>query len=273
MGNYHHHQNPSAFNLDLNVVSTICSTYPADGLYVINSTQHSPLLGFAYDGFPIYGAYAYANTNGTGAISRMKSSYQLRTNTTRTNGPAINQVVGTQTLFNGYFREDYEYVAHPGDATYLDANNGRICNTPEYPISLYPNGIYCYFTTVDANHNSAYPYVVGPNFYGNVVTTTVTSLPAGTTTYLANDSFNFNDDKIIIAPNPAKDFIAIQLQMAENNLKVELIDELGKVVKTSEILQGSTLSIIETETVYNGLYFLRISSDKESKTFKVIIDK
>lgn len=273
MGNYHHHQNPSAFNLDLNVVSTICATYPADGLYVINSTQHSPLLGFAYDGFPIYGAYAYANTNGTGAISRMKSSYQLRTNTTRTNGPAINQVVGTQTLFNGYFREDYEYVAHPGDATYLDANNGRICNTPEYPISLYPNGIYCYFTTVDANHNSAYPYVVGPNFYGNVVTTTVTSLPAGTTTYLANDSFNFNDDKIIIAPNPAKDFIAIQLQMAENNLKVELIDELGKVVKTSEILQGSTLSIIETETVYNGLYFLRISSDKESKTFKVIIDK
>jgi hypothetical protein len=273
MGNYHHHQNPSAFNLDLTVLSTICAAYPADGLYVINSTQHSPLLGFAYDGFPIYGAYAYANTNGTGIISRMKSSYQLRTNTTRVNGPAINQVVGTQTFFNGYFREDYEYVANTGNATYLDSHNGRICNTPEYPVSLYPNGIYCYFTTVDANHNSAYPYVVGPNFYGNVVTTTVTSLPAGTTTFLANTNFNFNDDKIIIAPNPAKDFIAIQLQMAENNLKVELIDELGKVVKTSEILQGSTLSIIETDTVYNGLYFVRISNDKESKTFKVIIDK
>ena len=273
MGNYHHHQNPSAFNLDLNVLSTICSTYPADGLYVINSSQHSPLLGFAYDGFPIYGAYAYANTNGTGAITRMKSSYQLRTNTTRTNGPAINQVVGTQTMFNGYFREDYEYVAHPGDATYLDASNGRICNTPEYPISLYPNGIYCYFATVDANHNSAYPYVVGPNFYGNVVTTTVTSLPTGTTTFLANDSFNFNKNNIVVAPNPAQDFIAIQIQIAENNLKVELIDELGKVVKTGEILQGSTLSIIETETVYNGLYFLRISNNKDSKTFKVIIDK
>ena len=61
--------------------------------------------------------------------------------------------------------------------------------------------------------------------------------------------------------------------MLENNLKVELIDELGKVVKTSEILQGSTLSIIETETVYNGLYFLKISNDKQSKTFKVIINK
>ena len=61
--------------------------------------------------------------------------------------------------------------------------------------------------------------------------------------------------------------------MLENNLKVELIDELGKVIKTSQILQGSTLSIIETDTVYNGLYFLRISNDIESKTFKVIIDK
>jgi hypothetical protein len=38
-GNYHHHQNPSAFNLDLNVISTVCDTYPSDGLYVINSVN------------------------------------------------------------------------------------------------------------------------------------------------------------------------------------------------------------------------------------------
>ena len=279
-GNYHHHQNPSAFNLDINVLSTICSTYPSDGLYVIDSNVHSPLLGFAYDGFPIYGAYAYTNTNGTGAIARMKSSYQLRTNTTRVNGPAINQVVGTQTLFNGYFREDYEYVAHPTDPTYLDSHNGRICNTPEYPVSLYPNGIYCYFATVDANHNSAYPYVVGPTFYGTVCISaqgsdcnTVTTIPSGTTTYLANNTFNFNDTKITIAPNPAQDFIAIQSQMTEIDLKVELIDELGKVVKTSQILQGSTLSIIETDTIYNGIYFVKISDGKNSKSLKVIINK
>ena len=154
-GNYHHHQNPSAFNLDLVVTSTICSTYPADGLYVINTAQHSPLIGFAYDGFPIYGAYAYADVNGTGTITRMKSSYQLKNQTTRTNGPSVGQVVGTQTFFNGYFREDYEYVAHPNDPSYLDKHNGRFCVTPEYP-----NGIYCYFATVDANHNSSYPYAV-----------------------------------------------------------------------------------------------------------------
>lgn len=279
MGNYHHHQNPSAFNLDLNVISNICDAYPSDGLYVINPTQHSPLLGFAYDGFPIYGAYAYTNTDGTGEITRMQSSYQLKNQTTRTNGPNVGQVLGTQTFFNGYFREDYEYVTHNDDPTYLDIHNGRVCNTPEYPIALYPNGIYCYFATVDANHNSAYPYAVGPTFYGNKSATTggaVTTVPIGATTYtptLAASSFENSAFKIQIAPNPAQDFIAIQCQMAEQDMQVELIDELGKVVKSSKILQGSTLSIIETDTVYNGVYFIKVSFGKNSKTFKAIIEK
>ena len=269
MGNYHHHQNPSAFNLDLLVTSNICDTYPSDGLYVINPNIHSPLLGFTYDGFPIYGAYAYTNVNGTGAVARMKSSYQLKNQTTRTNGPAVNQVVGTQTFINGYFREDYEYVAHPNDPAYLDSHNGRFCITPEYP-----NGIYCYFTTVDVNHKSTYPYVVGPTYYGNVAVSTVTSVPAGTTTYvLANQTFSLDKIKVTIYPNPASDFIAIQSDLFETDLNVELIDELGKIVKTSKILQGSTLSVIETDAVYNGIYLVRISNGKTSKSYKVIIAK
>jgi len=84
MGNYHHHQSPSAFKLDLNVISTICDLYDADGLYAIDSTSHSPLIGYAYDGFPIYGAYGYKNTDGTGGITRIKSGYQLRAMTSRT---------------------------------------------------------------------------------------------------------------------------------------------------------------------------------------------
>ena len=181
MGNYHHHQNPSAFNLDLTVISTVCNLYLADGLYVINSSQHSPLLGFAYDGFPIYGAYGYANTNGTGGIVRMKSSYGLRNITTRTTystgasvtaGPAVSS-----TYPLGYFREDYVYTA-PTSTDYLDEHNGRFCVTPEYP-----SGTYAYFCTVDANHNSAYPYAVGPTFYGNKVVTKVTTIPGTATTY------------------------------------------------------------------------------------------
>lgn len=268
-GNYHHHQNPSAFNLDLVVLKTICDTYPSDGLYVINTTIHSPLIGYAFDGFPIYGAYGYATVDGTGGISRMKSSYQLKNQTTRANGPAVNQVVGTQTFFNGYFREDYEYVAHPSDPTYLDSHNGRFCITPEYP-----NGMYCYFATVDANHNSVYPYVVGPYFYGNKTVTSVASVPAGATTYLstAND-YLLKDKSVVIYPNPAQEFFAIQTALNETDLKVEIINELGQIVKTSTIAQGSTLSIIETDALYNGMYIVKISNGKSVLSKKIIINK
>jgi len=274
-GNYHHHQNPSAFNLDLIQLSTICNVYSSDGLYTINPTEHSPLLGFAYDGFPIYGAFAYTNGNdASNGVSRMKSSYQLRNITARTHyadgtdvtdGPAIN------TNFPlGWYREDYEYIAHPNDPTYLDEHNGRICKTPEYP-----NEIYCYFTTVDNNYNSTYPYSVGPTYYGIKSAVKVTSITENTLTYtaLSTNDFIKNDFKIIIAPNPIQDFIAIQTPMAENDMDVYLINELGQIVKTSKILQGSTLSIIETDTIYNGIYFVKVTDGKKDKTVKVIINK
>jgi len=181
MGNYHHHQNPSAFKLDKNVISDICTLYDADGLYTINPSIHSPLIGFAYDGFPIYGAYGYKNADGTGGIVRMKSSFQLRSITVRTHyadgtdvldGPPVN---ATYPL--GYFKEDYVFVAH-AEEDYLDDHNGRFCITPEYP-----NGTYAYFCTVDDNWNSAFPYVVGPTFYGVKTASKVTSVTEPTTVY------------------------------------------------------------------------------------------
>jgi hypothetical protein len=186
MGNYHHHQNPSAFDLDLNVISTICNLYDADGLYAIDSTVHSPLIGFAYDGFPVYGAYAYKNTNGTGGIVRMKSSFSLRNITVRntlytgasvTAGPPVNT-----TYPLGSFKEDYQFNT-PTASDYLDIHNGRFCVTPEYPA-----GTYCYFATVDANWNSAYPYLIGPTYYGTKVAAKVTSISESVTTYTASST-------------------------------------------------------------------------------------
>ena len=265
MGNYHHHQNPSAFNLDLIIVSNICETYPADGLYVIDTESHSPLIGFAYDGFPIYGAYGFANADGTGGIVKMNSSYELPGATTRINGPDINN-----TYFEGYFREDYNYVSHTEDF-YLDEHNGRFAITPEYP-----EGIYAYYATVDENHNSAYPYAVGPTFYGNVVATKVNTINEDTTNYdssLGIESFDESNLNLVIYPNPAQDFIAIQSNMVPENLKLELINELGQVILTNQILQGSTLSIMEIHTLYDGIYFLRVSKQNNSKTYKIIIKK
>ena len=148
-GEYHHHVNPTCLYDDT------------------DDSKHAPLIGFAFDGFPIYGAYGYDQPNGTGIFRKMQSSYQLRNITSRTTlpngtvlqpsqyGPAIS---GQYPL--GSFLEDYEYVAGSGD---LDVHNGRFCVTPEYP-----NGIYAYFVTIDGNENPVYPYVIGPTYYGTV---------------------------------------------------------------------------------------------------------
>jgi hypothetical protein len=52
-----------------------------------------------------------------------------------------------------------------------------------------------------------------------------------------------------------------------------MIDELGKIVLTKTFYQGSSTCYIETDTIYNGIYFIKISDIESSKTFKVIINK
>ncbi len=264
MGNYHHHQNPSAFKLDLNVVSTVCNLYDADGLYKLDSTKHSPLIGFAYDGFPIYGAYGFKNLDGTGGITRMKSSYQLKTATTRTNGPAV-----AAPYTNGYFREDYEYVANAA-SDYLDQHNGRICKTPEYP-----NGIYCYFATVDAKWNSAYPYIVGPTFYGVVSASKVASITETVSTYTRTPTTEvLSNLDITVFPNPSAELIAVQLgDLVKEDFTVELLDLTGKVVQKTQINKGSTIAYFDTQALYAGTYFVKISNGQGQITRKVVLQK
>lgn len=277
--NYHHHQNPTAFKNDLVVLSTICTNQNSDGLYVINPAVHSPLIGFAFDGFPIYGAYGYANKNGTGGIVRIKSGYQKRTITTRTTlpdgstasfaGPAVST-----TYPVGTFKEDYVWVSNTSE-DYLDQYNGRFCVTPEYP-----NGTYCYFATVDDNHNSVYPYLIGPQYYGVVGsttgTTTAASIPSTALTYDASLSYNeldFNKLSIVVAPNPASDLIKIQAgSLVEKDLKVELIDITGKLIKSTKINAGQTYADFDIQTLHSGVYFVKVSNGDFSKTEKVIVE-
>jgi hypothetical protein len=267
MGNYHHHQNPSAFKLDLQVISTICDVYDADGLYAIDATLHSPLIGFAYDGFPIYGAYGFKNSDGTGGITRIQSSYQLRNISVRTHwadgtdvadGPAVSS-----TYPLGYFREDYEFIAHAGQEEYLDASNGRFCVTPEYP-----NGTYCYFATVDENWNSAYPYVVGPKFHGVVTGAKVTSITEPVTTYSNNASLTeLTENDWQVWPNPTAEIAMVQVNgLTTKSRKVALFDPQGRLVMQKEIAQGSTIVYFEIDTLYQGIYLVKIEGDSKAKT-------
>lgn len=273
MGNYHHHQNPSAFDLDLSVLSTVCSLYNADGLYMVDSMQHSPLIGYAYDGFPIYGAYGYKNTNGTGGIVRIKSSYHLRNITVRTHYADGTDVTDGPAVSSNYplgrYREDYEYIA-PSAPDSLDEHNGRFCVTPEYP-----NGTYAYFCTVNEDWNSYYPYAVGPTFYGTKTGAKVTTISEPVTTYVPLTgvaSTNFDEVKINAYPNPANDFVVVQIGgLLKENADVKLFDMTGKLVRNTTIAAGSTLSYVDTRTLYDGQYILQLSNAQYMHTSKILI--
>ena len=176
------------------------------------------------------------------------------------------------TYFNGYFREDYQFIAHPTDLTYLDEHNGRWCKTPEYP-----NGTYAYFATVDANHNSFYPYVVGPTFYGVYANAKVNSVPSGTTPYTSTVGINKNEFeklKVTVFPNPASDLIAIQFNdLVKYDFDIALYNINGKRIKQSKINKGQTIAYFDIETVYAGIYLVKISNENNVKTFKVVIKK
>ena len=276
MGNYHHHQNPSAFSLDRKVISTVCDLYAADGLYVLDSTKHSPLLGYTYDGFPIYGAYGYKNANGTGGITRMKSSFFLRNITDRTvyaNGSDVIDGPAVSTTYPlGYFREDYGYVAPSASLPdYLDDHNGRFCVTPEYP-----KGTYCYFATVDANWNSAYPYIVGPTFYGVRTAAKVPSIAETVITYTPSTSLVMGKDmpKISVMPNPASEVLAVQISNGQQqDVKVELLDLQGRIVAFQSIFPGSTMAHFDVRKLYAGDYLVRVFTPQGSFVERVVILK
>ena len=124
---------------------------------------HSPIVGWAFDGNPIYGPYAYSDpTDQSSSIIKLNTSYQLKPNLVynvdsnpnpvRVDGPLLSAEAA------GNFVEDYEYVFGLGA---LDQYNGRFCKTPEYP-----DGRYCYFVTIDSTEdgNALFPYVLGPDF-------------------------------------------------------------------------------------------------------------
>ncbi|MDG1539385.1 MAG: YHYH protein [Candidatus Poseidonia sp.] len=89
----------------------------------LDPTQHSPIIGWAFDGYPIYGMYTWDDN---GQVTAKKSSYEVE----RTSE-------GGDQGYNGI--DDWNYVSGLGD---LDQCNGRFGSTPEYP-----EGTYYYVST------------------------------------------------------------------------------------------------------------------------------
>src|SRR6476661_673368 len=282
-GTYHHHQNPSAFNIATVPMSTVCNMYLADGLYVPDSTRHGPLIGFAFDGYPIYGGYGYANPQQAGPIKRMTPGYRLRNITARTTLANGTQLTATQygpslaTRALGYYGEDYEYVAGSGD---LDDHNGRFCVTPEYP-----NGTYAYFATIDRRGNSVFPYLIGSTYYGVVETSNFAAMGStNPTQVVVNEPVQTYTGTVTATaapaltgswtafPSPAHEVLVVQVTVAAAETRtVELLDLAGRVVARQPLYPGSTMCYFPTQTLTSGAYLVRLPGSAAAP-LKVVIE-
>ena len=83
MGRYHHHQVPTRFDDSFAPTSDVCGDFPSEALFTVDPSAHSPLIGYAFDGYPIYGPYGFANADGSGGVVRIETSWQLRDITVR----------------------------------------------------------------------------------------------------------------------------------------------------------------------------------------------
>jgi hypothetical protein len=186
-GQYHYHANPIGLRYLLNDHIDFNSAAKTYSESTDAPTNHSPIIGWVRDGYPIYGPYGYSNaTNPASGVRRMVSGFIPRdTNTvglTRTTLPLWAQRAQGRTTLStsqygpsvsatyplGRYLEDNDYLGDRAGYTNgiqfdLDEYNGRWCVTPEFP-----SGTYAYFTCINTNGAVMFPYNIGRQFYGVV---------------------------------------------------------------------------------------------------------
>ena len=187
-----------------------------------DGTQHSPIIGWAYDGNPIYGPYGYIDPDDIqSGIRIINSGYTLNTSII-TNRPSSFQA--------GFFIEDYQYT-NSGD---LDDHNGRFCKTPEFP-----NGIYAYFAGVTTSITSnklepSYPYFVGETFRSNLIEEN----------YTLDQTFDFNNSDLVRNTYPYK--------VNDANANYDFFIEPYEVFEQTTVIESVTRGEVDDIQVVDG---------------------
>ena len=180
-------------------------------------TGHSPIIGWAYDGNPIYGPFGYSKADDINSeLKIIQSSY--KTNITN----VVNRPSGYAA---GFFVEDNIFDGS-GD---LDIHNGRFCKTPEFP-----NGIYAYFATVKLGSNTNKLEGVYPYFIGNTYRS-----PFIIENQLLNQDFDFNNSGLRRNTLPYN----VDEPFAGNDFLIESYEKIRQLSVIEAVTKGNVDSI------------------------------
>ncbi len=160
--------------------ATVRNAFNDDG------SGHSPIIGWAYDGNPIYGPYGFTDIDDIqSSATRMTTSYELDSNRVY-NRPSISDYEA------GFFIEDYYYNTEGS----LDEHNGRFAKTPEFP-----EGAYVYHASVDNILNPEFPYYIGDTYRGTPLRVNTVSGEK-----IKQQAFDFENSQLVRNTLPYKMF-------------------------------------------------------------------
>ena len=181
------------------------------------TTGHSGVIGWAYDGNPIYGPFGYSDPNNNNSpIKVLKTSYSASSEN-------VYNRPGEDDFSLGYFVEDYSFDGE-GD---LDVHNGRFAKTPEYP-----NGIYAYFVGINTSLTAntllpRFPYFVGDTFRSNPVFETL------------DQSFDFNNSQLIRNTFPYR----VNQEYSDNDFIIESNELFNQITVVESASTGKIDSL------------------------------
>jgi len=148
-GRYHYHGDNNALsNVEDNNILQAANTTSRSG---------SPVIGFAADGFPIYGHYFYDAKRGQ--VRKAQSSWQI--NTSERESPMGSKMPppAIETHPRGMFVEDWYFKQGSGDLDECNGMTDAYGNYGYYYTEEYPYGPLCTFGTPDdsfVKHNTEF---------------------------------------------------------------------------------------------------------------------
>ena len=205
------------------IASNFEDTFSVTGSGEFNQiTGHSPIIGWAYDGNPIYGPFGYSEPDNINSPLKIIASSYI----TNVNG-VTNRPVGFDA---GFFIEDHQFN-NSGD---LDIHNGRFCKTPEFP-----NGVYAYFSAVGLATDNNKLQGVYPYFIGNTYRS-----PFISDNQILNHDFDFNNSSLRRNTFPYN----VDEKFADNDFVVESYEDIRQLTKIESVTKG----IVDGLTILSG---------------------
>ena len=194
-GQYHYHAQPKAVRYQLgdNMQATYDSvnhtySYTEDA----SNLHHSPILGWCYDGYPIYGPYGYTSPmDPNSGVSRMRSGFVLRnaTNAALYGITDINSTGRTTLPKWAAIAEGFAYVAGTNNDYNLAANlqgpaTSYVNNGTTYSLGRY-SGDYDYLGDRGQIQGPTGPFDLD-QYNGRICTTP--EFPGGTYAYFVTNN-------------------------------------------------------------------------------------